>query len=220
MVAGRPRGGGYKLARYTGPQCKLCRRETEKLFLKGDRCYTEKCAVERRQYPPGQHGQRRGKLSDYGIQLREKQKVRNSYGVLEKQFRKYFHRANRKKGVTGEVLLQFLETRMDNVVYRMGFAPNRNSARQLVKHRHFLVNGKDVNIPSYNVEVGDVVEVKESSRDIDIVKESISRSEQRGTPSWLDMDLQNFKGKVAQIPAREEIQLVAQEQLIVELYSK
>jgi small subunit ribosomal protein S4 len=208
------------LARYTGPLCKLCRRETEKLFLKGDRCYTEKCAVERRQYPPGQHGQRRGKLSDYGIQLREKQKVRNSYGLLEKQFRKYFHKANSKKGVTGEVLLQFLETRLDNVVYRMGFAANRSSARQLVKHRHFLVNGKDVNIPSYNVQAGDAVEVRESSRDIDIIKDSMSRGEQRGTPSWLDMDFQNFKGKVAHIPSREEIQLVAQEQLIVELYSK
>lgn len=208
------------MARYTGPLCKLCRRETEKLFLKGDRCYTEKCAVERRQYPPGQHGQRRGKLSDYGVQLREKQKVRNSYGLLEKQFRKYFHKANMKKGVTGEVLLQFLETRLDNVVYRMGFAANRSSARQLVKHRHFLVNGKDVNIPSYNVQAGDAVEVRESSRDIDIIKDSMSRSEQRGTPSWLEMDFSNFRGKVAHTPSREEIQLVAQEQLIVELYSK
>jgi len=208
------------LARYTGAQCRLCRRETEKLFLKGDRCYTEKCAVERRQYPPGQHGQRRGKLSDYGVQLREKQKVRNTYSVLERQFRKYFERAERKKGVTGEVLLQLLETRLDNVVYRMGFAPNRNSARQLVGHRHFFVNGKQVSIPSYNVQVGDVVEVGASSRDIEIIKDSISRAEQRGVPSWVEIDFQNFRGKVAQIPAREDIQLTAQEQLIVELYSK
>jgi small subunit ribosomal protein S4 len=208
------------LARYTGPQCRICRRETEKLFLKGDRCYTEKCAVERRQYPPGQHGQRRGKLSDYGIQLREKQKVRNSYGLLEKQFRNYFHRAERKKGVTGEVLLQFLETRLDNVVYRMGFAANRNSARQLVTHAHFLVNGREVSIPSYRVQVGDSVEVKETSREVDIIKESIVRAEQRGIPSWIEVDPRNFKGKILQIPAREDIQLTAQEQLIVELYSK
>ncbi len=208
------------MARYTGPQCRICRRETEKLFLKGDRCYTEKCSVERRQYPPGQHGQRRGKLSDYGIQLREKQKVRNTYGVLEKQFRKYFERAERKKGVTGEVLLQSLETRMDNIVYRMGFAANRSSARQLVRHGHFLVNGKSVDIPSFDVNVGDVVEVKDSSRDINIIKDSLSRVEQRGIPSWLEIDFQNFRGKVVQIPAREDIQLTAQEQLIVELYSK
>ena len=209
------------MARYTGPQCRLCRRETEKLFLKGDRCFTEKCAVERRQYPPGQHGQRRGKLSDYGVQLREKQKVRNSYGILEKQFRKYFHKAETKKGVTGEVLLQLLETRLDNVVYRMGFAANRNSARQLVLHRHFLVNGKEVNIPSYHVRLGDVIEVKEPSRDIGIIKDSISRVEQRGgIPAWIETDFQGFKGKVLQIPAREDIQLPAQEQLIVELYSK
>lgn len=208
------------MARYTGPQCRLCRRETEKLFLKGDRCFTEKCAVERRQYPPGQHGQRRGKLSDYGVQLREKQKVRNTYGVLEKQFRKYFHKAETKKGVTGEVLLQCLETRMDNVVYRMGFAPNRNGARQLVTHGHFQVNGRDVNIPSFSVQVGDVIEVRTSSRDMDAIKDSIVRVEQRGIPSWVEMDFQNFKGKVHQIPSREDIQLTAQEQLIVELYSK
>ncbi len=208
------------MARYTGPQCRLCRRETEKLFLKGDRCFTEKCAVERRQYPPGQHGQRRGKLSDYGVQLREKQKVRNSYGVLEKQFRKYFEKAESKKGVTGEVLLQLLETRMDNVVYRMGFAPNRNSARQLVRHGHFLVNGKDVSIPSYHVRAGDMVEVSQPSRELDMIKDSIARAEQRGLPSWVEMDFQNFKGKVLQVPTREDIQLTAQEQLIVELYSK
>jgi len=208
------------LARYTGPQCRLCRRETEKLFLKGDRCFTEKCSVERRQYPPGQHGQRRGKLSDYGVQLREKQKVRNTYGILENQFRKYFEKAERKKGVTGEVLLQLLETRMDNVVYRMGFAANRSSARQLVRHGHFHINGKLVDIPSCSIRVGDVIEVRDSSRDINIIKDSLSRVEQRGIPTWLEIDFQNFKGKLVQIPAREDIQLTAQEQLIIELYSK
>lgn len=208
------------MARYSGAQCRICRRETEKLFLKGDRCYTEKCAVERRQYPPGQHGQRRTKISDYGIQLREKQKVRKMYGVLEKQFRRYFQTAAKKKGVTGEMLLQLLETRLDNMVCRMGFAPNRSSARQLVSHGHFLVNGRKVNIPSYHVQVGDVIEVKESSRDIGIIGDSLSKIEQRGIPSWVEIDFQNFKGKVAQIPSREEIQLPAQEQLIVELYSK
>ncbi|MEW6107969.1 MAG: 30S ribosomal protein S4 [Nitrospirota bacterium] len=208
------------MARYSESQCRICRRESEKLFLKGDRCYTEKCAVERRQYPPGQHGQRRGKLSDYGIQLREKQKVRKAYGLLEKQFRKNFYIAERRKGVTGEVLLQLLETRLDNIVYRMGFAPNRSSARQLVSHGHLLVNGKKVNIPSYIVQIGDTVEVKEASREIGIIKDSLAKIEQRGIPSWLEIDFQNFKGKVLQLPTREEIQLPAQEQLIVELYSK
>jgi len=208
------------VARYSGPQCRICRRESEKLFLKGDRCYTEKCAVERRQYPPGQHGQRRGKLSDYGVQLREKQKVRNSYGVLERQFRNCFYRAGRSKGVTGEVLLQIMETRLDNVVYRMGFAPNRTSARQLICHGHFMVNGREVNIPSCNLQKGAVVEVKESSKKIPLINESIAKAEQRGIPSWVEVEFQNFKGRVADIPAREEIQLPAQEQLIVELYSK
>lgn len=208
------------MARYSGAQCRICRRESEKLFLKGDRCFTEKCAVERRQYPPGQHGQRRSKISDYGIQLREKQKVRKIYGVLEKQFRRYFHNAERKKGVTGEVLLQLLERRLDNMVYRMGFAPNRTSARQLVNHGHFLVNGKRVNIPSYILQVGDVVEAKESIRNLDMVKDSLSKIEQRGIPSWVELDFQLFNGKLLQIPSREDIQLPAQEQLIVELYSK
>jgi small subunit ribosomal protein S4 len=220
MVAGHRRGGEYNVARYSGALCRICRRETEKLFLKGDRCYTEKCAVERRQYPPGQHGQRRGKLSDYGVQLREKQKVRKIYGLLENQFRSTFVRAERKKGVTGEVLLQLLEARLDNVVCRMGFAPNRNSARQLVTHGHFLVNGRKVNIPSYVARVGDVVELKEASRNIGIITDSISKMEHRGVPAWLEMDIPNFKGKVLQVPAREDIQLAANEQLIVELYSK
>jgi len=208
------------LARYTGSQCRICRRETEKLFLKGDRCFTEKCAVERRQYPPGQHGQRRSKLSEYGIQLREKQKVRKMYGVLEKQFRNYFKSAEKKRGVTGEILLQLLETRLDNIVCRMGFAPNRNSARQLVNHGHFLVNGRKVNIPSFSVRVGDLVEVRESSRNLALIGDSLSGNEQKGVPAWIEMDFQNFKGKLLQIPSRDDIQLPAQEQLIVELYSK
>ena len=208
------------MARYRGALCRICRRETEKLFLKGDRCYTEKCSVERRQYPPGQHGQRRGKLSDYGIQLREKQKVRRTYGILEKQFRMYFERAASKKGVTGELLLQLLETRLDNVVYRIGFAPNRVSARQLVTHGHFLINGKKVNIPSFRLNVGDVIELREGSRELAIVNDSLAKVEHRGVPSWLELDTKNYKGKVLQIPAREDIQLTAQEQLIVELYSK
>jgi small subunit ribosomal protein S4 len=208
------------VARYTAAQCRICRRETEKLFLKGDRCFTEKCAVERRQYPPGQHGQRRSKISDYGLQLREKQKVRNTYGVLEKQFRKYFRIAERKKGVTGEVLLQLLETRLDNIVYRMGFAPNRNGARQLVTHGHIRVNGRRVNIPSYHVKVNDTVEVKEACRESVIINDSISKIEQRGILSWLEMDFQNFKGKMIHMPSRDEIPVTAQEQLIVELYSK
>ena len=208
------------MARYSDALCRICRRETEKLFLKGDRCYTEKCAIERRQYPPGQHGQRRGKLSDYGVQLREKQKVRKIYGLLENQFRSTFERAERKKGVTGEVLLQLLETRLDNVVYRMGFAPNRNSARQLVTHGHFLVNGRKVNIPSYVVRVGDMVELKAASRNIGIVTDNISKMEHRGVPAWLEMDYPGFKGKILQVPTREDIQLTANEQLIVELYSK
>lgn len=208
------------MARYTGALCRLCRRESEKLFLKGDRCFTEKCAVERRQYAPGQHGQRRTKLSDYGVQLREKQKVRRIYGILEKQFRLYFKKAAGTKGVTGEVLLQLLETRLDNVACRIGFAPNRISARQLVTHGHFLVNGKKVNIPSYRLRAGDVVEIKEASRELAIVNDSLAKIEHRGVPSWLELDTKNYKGKVLQIPSREDIQLTVQEQLIVELYSK
>jgi small subunit ribosomal protein S4 len=208
------------MARYTGPLCRLCRREREKLFLKGDRCLTEKCSVERRRYPPGQHGQRRGKLSDYGVQLREKQKVRNSYGILEKQFRKYFEISERKKGVTGEVLLQMLERRLDNVVCRMGFASSRGQGRQLVSHGFFLVNGRAVNIPSYSVRVGDVVEVKEAGRKVPAIKDSITKALHRGLPEWIELDSGNFSAKVLNIPSRDEIPVPAQEQLIVELYSK
>ncbi len=208
------------MARYIGPLCRICRREGEKLFLKGDRCYTDKCAVERRRYPPGEHGQGYKKLSDYGLQLREKQKVRRMYGILERQFRRYFMEASRKRGVTGETLLQLIERRLDNVVYRMGFAPNRRKARQLVGHGHILVNGRKVNIPSFLVKAGDLIEVKESSKSISDILDSISKSEHRGLPSWVEVDSSNLKGKVLHIPSREEIQLPVQEQLIVELYSK
>lgn len=198
----------------------MCRREGEKLFLKGDRCYTEKCSVERRKYPPGQHGQRRTKISDYGIQLREKQKVRNAYGVLERQFRKYYEIASRRQGVTGEVLLQLLERRLDNIAYRMGFADNRRQARQLVNHGFFLVNGRPVNIPSFLVKPGDTVEVTEKGRKIPSVSESISKAVHRGVPGWIELDGESFRGKVSHVPSREEIGVTAQEQLIVELYSK
>lgn len=208
------------MARYIGALCRICRREGEKLFLKGDRCYTEKCAVERRKYPPGEHGQGFKKLSDYGIQLREKQKVRKMYGVLERQFRRYFHAAERRKGVTGEVLLQLIESRLDTMVFRMGFAPNRRRARQIVGHGHILVNGRATNLPSYQVKKDDVIEVKAASRDIPEIIDSLSKSEYRGMPGWVEVDNANFRGKVVHIPSRDEIQLPVQEQLVVELYSK
>ncbi len=208
------------MARYTGALCRLCRREGEKLFLKGSRCYTDKCAVEKRKYAPGQHGQKRGKLSDYGIQLREKQKVRRIYGVMENQFRICFKKASRMKGVTGEALLQILERRLDNVVCRMGFAANRREARQLVTHGHFLVNGRTADIPSYLLGAGDIVEIKEASRQLQAISDSLSMAEHKGFPEWIEMDMQNLKGKFVRIPSREEIQLPVQEQLIVELYSK
>ena len=208
------------MARYRDALCRLCRRESEKLFLKGDRCYTDKCAVERRKYPPGQHGQRRRKLSDYALQLREKQKAKESYGVLEKQFRKYYHMADRKKGVTGSNLLQFLERRLDNVVYRLGFGSNRRQARQLVLHGHITVNDKRVNIPSCLICTGDIIGLKDSSKKITVIEENISKIEHRGLPSWVEMDTGNLKGKVLHYPARDEIDLPVQEQLIVELYSK
>lgn len=208
------------MARYTGALCRLCRREGEKLFLKGSRCYTDKCAVEKRKYPPGQHGQNRGKLSDYGIQLREKQKVRRIYGVMENQFRIYFKKASRMKGATGQTLLQLLERRLDNVVYRMGFSTNRREARQLVKHGHFLVNGRKVDIPSYLLRPGDVVEVREASKQLQVISDSLSMAEHKGFPEWIELDMQNMKGKFVRIPSREEIQLPVHEQLIVEFYSK
>jgi small subunit ribosomal protein S4 len=211
---------GINMARYIGALCRICRREGEKLFLKGDRCYTEKCAVERRKYPPGQHGQGFRKLSDYGVQLREKQKVRKIYGLLERQFRRYFYEAERKKGITGEMLLKLIESRLDTVVFRMGFAPNRRRARQLIRHGHIFVNGKEVNLPSCEIEGGNVVEVKEASRNMPEIVDSLSKSEHRGIPGWVEVDSSNFRGKVLHIPSRDEIQLPVQEQLIVELYSK
>lgn len=208
------------MARYTGALCRLCRREGEKLFLKGGRCYTEKCAMERRKYAPGQHGQGRGKLSDYGVQLREKQKVRRIYGVMENQFRIYFKKSTRMKGITGENLLQLLERRLDNLVYRMGFTTNRREARQLVKHGHFAVNGRRSDIPSHLLKPGDVIQIRESSKELKAVAESLSVAEHKGLPEWVEVDMQNIKGKLVRIPTRDEIQLPVQEQLIVEFYSK
>ncbi len=209
------------MARYTGSLCRLCRRENLKLFLKGDRCYGDKCAFERRPYPPGQHGQRRGgKYSDYRIQLREKQKVKRIYGVLENQFRGYYYRAERRKGITGTNLLILLESRLDNVVYRMGFASSRNQARQLVRHNHFLVNGKKVNIPSYQVKPLDVVEVREKSRKVPQILEAMETVVRRGIPIWIDLDKERFRGTLKSLPAREDLTMPIQEQLIIELYSK
>ena len=210
------------MARHIGLSCKLCRRENLKLFLKGDRCYSDKCSYERRPYPPGQHGQghRREKYSDYRVQLREKQKVRRIYGVLEKQFRNYYFRAERKKGVVGVNLLILLECRLDNMVYRMGFACSRNQARQLVRHNHFLVNGRKVNIPSYQVKVGDVIEVKESSRKNSQILEAMETVVRRGIPEWVEVQKENFRGTLQTQPSREGLTMPIQEQLIVEFYSK
>jgi small subunit ribosomal protein S4 len=208
------------MARYIGPVCKLCRREGMKLFLKGDRCYTDKCSFDRRPYPPGQHGQARVKFSEYGLRLREKQKVRRIYGVLERQFRKYYHSANRAKGITGEHLLGLLERRLDNVVYRLGFAATRSEGRQLVLHGHVQVNGKRVNVPSYLVRVGDKISIREKSREIPRIKESVEGAERRGQITWLELDKPNFTGVMKTLPVREEITLPITEQLIVEFYSR
>jgi len=208
------------MARYTDASCKLCRREGQKLFLKGERCYTNKCAIGRRPYAPGQHGAQKNKLSEYGIQLREKQKAKRFYGLLESQFRKYFEIANRKKGVTGENLLQLLESRLDNVVYRLGFGTTRAEARQLVTHGHFTVNGKKLNIPSYIVKVGDTVDVSEKGKKSVRFKEILDITGAKVVPKWLEVDQENLKGKIVALPAREDIDLNVQEHLIVELYSK
>lgn len=208
------------MARYTGPSCRLCRRENLKLFLKGERCYTDKCAFERRQYPPGQHGQGRIKFSSYGEQLREKQKVKRVYGLLEKQFRLTFNRAARKRGVTGDNLIAILESRFDNMVYRLGFAASRNDARQLIRHGHFTVNGIKVNIPSSILKPGDVVQPREKSTKIEKIKESVETAKQRGVPAWLEIDVEKFEGKVVALPKRDEITMPMNEQLIVELYSR
>lgn len=208
------------MGKYTGPACRLCRREGLKLFLKGDRCYSDKCAFERRSYVPGQHGQARVKVSNYGLQLREKQKVKRMYGLLERQFRTCFEKADWQKGVTGTNLLVLLERRLDNVVYRLGFASARRQARHLVRHNHFLVNGKKVNIPSYLVKVGDVIEIKGKSRSILTINEAIEAVVRRGVPQWVELDKDNFRGTIKAYPIREDLTMPMQEQLIVELYSK
>ncbi len=209
------------MARYIGPVCRLCRREGMKLFLKGERCYTDKCAIEKRNVPPGQHGRaRRAKMVGYGIQLREKQKVKRTYGVLESQFRRYFEAADRQKGITGELLLQMLERRLDNVVYRLGFATSLAQARQLVRHGHFTVNGKKVDIPSYAVRRGDTVAVRSTSGQNPTIQHAMEEVKGRGIPDWLLLNPSALSGSVSQLPTREQINLPVQEQLIVELYSK
>jgi small subunit ribosomal protein S4 len=208
------------LARNTKSVCRLCRRENLKLFLKGERCYTEKCAIDRRNYAPGQHGQSRRKFSDYGTQLREKQKVKRLYGLLENQFRNTFKEADRQKGITGEILLSLLERRLDNAVYRLGFANSRNEARQLVLHNHFIVNHSRVNIPSYLVKPGDIIELREKSKKVVRIQEALEGVARRGIPQWLELDKEQMKGSVKGLPTREEITIPIQEKLIVELYSK
>ena len=209
------------MARHTESVCRLCRRENLKLFLKGERCYTEKCAYDRRNYPPGQHGQDRKKFSDYGTQLREKQKVKRMYGILENQFRNIFKEADRQKGITGETLLVLLERRLDNIVYRLGFANSRDEARQLVRHNHFLVNQSKVNIASYLVKPGDVIELREKSKKVVRILEALEGVARRGVPQWLELDKDQMTGQIKALPAREDmISIPIQENLIVELYSK
>jgi small subunit ribosomal protein S4 len=208
------------VARYTDSVCRLCRREGLKLFLKGERCYTDKCAIERRNYPPGEHGQGRVRFSEYAVQLREKQKVKRMYGLLEGQFRRYFEMAERSRGITGETLLQLLERRLDNMVYRMGFATSRSEARQLVRHGHFTVNGRKVNIPSFLLKPGHVVAVRESSRSVARIQEALAQAERRGTPEWLEVQREDFSARVKALPARADLTMPINEKLVVELYSK
>ncbi len=208
------------MARYTGPACKLCRREGIKLFLKGERCYSAKCALDRRGYAPGQHGQRRSKPTEYGLQLREKQKVRRIYGVLERQFRRFFQASERQRGITGENLLAMLERRLDNVAYRMGFAPSRASARQVVLHGHLTLDGKRVNVVSLLVKPGQVLAVAEGSRDRAGIRENLKAAEKRGFPAWVEMDVEKMRGTFKALPGKDDIALPVKEQLIVELYSK
>ena len=211
----------YNLARYTGASCRLCRRENLKMFLKGERCYSDKCAFERRSFAPGQHGQNRfRKPSDYAVQLREKQKVKQMYGMFEAQFRRFFQEAERVRGVTGETLLIMLERRLDNVVYRLGFAGSRTQGRQMVRHSLVTVNGKKVNIPSFQVKPGDVISLKEKQKKNQLVADNVQGATRRGLPSWLELDAAAFKGVVKAMPNRKEITMPIQEQLIVELYSK
>ncbi|HEU4342950.1 MAG TPA: 30S ribosomal protein S4 [Candidatus Binatia bacterium] len=208
------------MARYTESVCRLCRRENLKLFLKGERCYTDKCAIERRNYPPGQHGQARAKFSEYSVQLREKQKVKRMYGLVENQFRRIFARASRTKGITGEALLVLLERRLDNVVYRLGFGSSRAEARLLVRHGHILVNGKKVNVPSFFVRAGDVVSVKEQSRQMGRILTAMEGAQRRGVPEWAELDRDAFSGRIKLMPTRSDITMPINEKLIVELYSK
>jgi len=208
------------VARYRASVCRLCRREGLKLFLKGERCYTDKCAIERRNYPPGQHGQGRVKFSEYSLQLREKQKLKRMYRLLEGQFRKLFDEADRGKGITGESLMILLERRLDNMVYRLGFANSRAEARQLVRHGHFLVNGRKVDIPSALLKVGDVVTVRERSHKVVRIQEALELSQRRGVPEWLEVDRPNFTGRIRALPARTDLTMPINEKLVVELYSK
>lgn len=209
------------MARYQGPACKLCRREGTKLFLKGERCFSEKCSVDRRNFPPGQHGQAtHTKMMEYGRQLREKQKARRTYGVLERQFRRYYLMASRMPGVTGENLLRFLESRLDNIVYRLGFAPSRAAARQLVRHRHIEVNGRPVSIPSFQVRPGDVVAVRQGSKELPMIHDSLRRLGRTREMAWLSLDKATLSGTMVEQPSREDIQIPLEERLIVELYSK
>ncbi|MDH4071184.1 MAG: 30S ribosomal protein S4 [Ignavibacteria bacterium] len=209
------------MARYTDPSCRLCRRERQKLFLKGTKCFTEKCPVERRGFPPGQHGQsRRTKISEYGVQLREKQKVRRTYGLMERQFRNYFERARKQTGRTGEALVKLLERRFDNVIYRMGLAPSRKAARQMITHGHFLVNSRNVDIPSYLLKAGDVVQVRDRSKKLDVIHSSMKRMKDTTMLPWLSLDKATMSGTFLTVPERADVPLNADEQLIVELYSK
>jgi small subunit ribosomal protein S4 len=208
------------LSRYTGPVCKICRREGMKLFLKGERCFTDKCAIEQREYPPGQHGQGRIRTTEYRVHLREKQKVRSTYGVSEAQFKRYYDMARSHRGVTGELLLQLLERRLDNIVYRLGFSPSRNGARQLITHGHITVNSRKVNVPSFLVNAGDTIEVKEKSKKLNAINSSLENREQRGWTEWLEMDKDAKKGKVKALPERKDMPTTIQETLIIEYYSK
>jgi len=208
------------LSRYTGPRCKICRREGTKLFLKGERCFTDRCALDRRNYGPGEHGQRRARISEYRVQLREKQKVRFNYGASETQFKRYYEIAKRKEGITGENLLLLLERRLDNIVYRMGFASSRPEARQLIGHGHIAVNGRKTDIPSFMVKEGDEIEVREKGKKIEFVKTALENAEQRGIPEWLEVDKDGMKGKVRTLPERDDLPMEVDETLIVEFYSK
>ncbi len=208
------------MSRYRGSVCRQCRRENIKLFLKGDRCFSDKCSFDRRGYPPGDHGQKRSKVSDYGMQLREKQKIKRIYGLSEKQFRLTFKKADQQKGITGINLLSRLERRLDNAVFRLGFANSRNQGRHFVRHNHFTVNGRKTNIPSYQLKKGDVIELKEKSRSVQAINDSLEAIVRRGIPQWLEIDKETFKGTIVNLPTREDITLPIQEQLVVELYSK